>query len=254
MARQLRPRKSRPSYAYMAGYSDEDGAGPSATIPSLEDEGDSGSDFVMDEAPVSPADPDEALGFDDDDDDMEVDDLLLRDDDSVVFHEEPPSKGKRKAKPKSTKPISESRKIASLPAAPGLSRSSNRQMYALPTPSVNHRHRAVSLFTRTGRVERLESPPNLFSPAKSIPTNNFTHNANITDRMNKAWGYNVGSGPLWELLEDRSWFKEAIWEEADVEKEESRRPKVHGDVGVKNGWTILDDEHVPYISNTKEFH
>jgi transcription factor C subunit 6 len=242
MARQLRPRKARPSYAYMAGYTDEDGAGPSATVPSFEDEGDSGSEFVMDEAPVSPTDPDEALRFDEDQDDMEVDDILLQDEDSAVFPEELPSKGKRKAKSKSTKPISESRKIASLPAALGLSRSSNRQTYALPTPSVNHRHRAASLFTRTGRVERLETPPDLFRPARLIPTNNFTHNANITDRVNKASGYNVGSGPLWEMLEDRAWYKEGIWEEADVESEGNRRPQVYGDVNVKSGWTILDTE------------
>lgn len=251
MARQLRPRKARPSYAHMAGYTDEDGAGPSAAVPSLEDE-DSGSDFVMDEAPVSPTGPDDAVEFDgDDDSNMEVDDLLLRDDDSIIFPSEPSGKGKRKAKPKSAKTVAESRKMASLPTTPGLSRSSNRQTYVLPTPSVHHRHRAVSLFTRMGRVERLETPPILFRPAKTIPTNNFTHSASITDRVNKAWGYNVGSGPLWELLEDRSWFKEAVWEEADVEVEEHRRPKVHEGVRLQSGWEILDDEHVNL--NVSEF-
>jgi transcription factor C subunit 6 len=247
MARQLRPRKTPTSYASMAGYVDDDGAGPSTSIPTLEEGADSGSDFVMDEAPISPTDPDDVLDFevDDDDDsraDMEVDALLLRDDDSAVFSIASPRKGKGKSTPKSAKIVTESRKFASVSAAHGLSRSSNRQMYALPTPSVHHRHRAVSLFTRKGRVERLESPPVLFNPPKSIPTNNFTHNANVTDRVNKAWGYNVGSGPLWELLEDRSWFKEAIWEETCVEKEERRRPTVYADVRVKSGWEILSEE------------
>jgi hypothetical protein len=41
-------------------------------------------------------------------------------------------------------------------------------------------------------------------------TNNFTQNSQVTDRVNKSCGFNVGWGPLWEMVEDRGWYKEAV--------------------------------------------
>ena len=126
-------------------------------------------------------------------------------------------------------------------SGPSLSRSSKRQQYTLPTPSVHHRHRAVPLYSRSGRVERLASHPSLFRPYDVVMTNNFTHNAKVTDRVNKSWGYNVGWGPLWDLVEDRGWYKEAIEGVPDIDTEANRRPKVYKEVQVKDGWEILNE-------------
>lgn len=60
----------------------------------------------------------------------------------------------------------------------------------------------------------------------------------------------MGPGPLWELLEDRGWYKEAIVSDAElgggvgVEKEVNRRPRVHGDVKVEDGLQVLNPEFV----------
>ena len=84
------------------------------------------------------------------------------------------------------------------------------KMYALPTPSVHHRHRAVPLYSREGRTERLTVRPSLFEPASLTLTSSFTERPIVSERVNKAWGFNVGCGPLWDLAEDRGWYKEAI--------------------------------------------
>ena len=126
-------------------------------------------------------------------------------------------------------------------SGPSLSRTSKRQQYILPTPSVHHRHRAVPLYSRAGRVERLASHPSLFRSYDVVITNNFTHNAKVTDRVNKSWGYNVGWGPLWDLAEDRGWYKEAIEGVPDMDAEANRRPKVYKDIKVKDGWEILNE-------------
>ena len=75
-------------------------------------------------------------------------------------------------------------------------------------------------------------------------TNNFTHNAKVTDRVNKSWGYNVGCGPLWDLVEDRGWYKEALEGVPDMDTEANRRPKVYKNINVKGGWEILDEKYV----------
>lgn len=133
-------------------------------------------------------------------------------------------------------------------SGPSLSRTSKRQQYILPTPSVHHRHRAVPLYSRAGRVERLASRPSLFRSYDVVMTNNFTHNAKVTERVNKSWGYNVGWGPLWDLVEDRGWYKEAVEGISDTDTEANRRPKVYKDVQVKDGWEILNQTDVlPYL-------
>lgn len=75
-------------------------------------------------------------------------------------------------------------------------------------------------------------------------TNNFTQSSQVTDRTNKAWGYNVGSGPLWELVEDRGWYKEALPDESDVGREVNRRPVVYEDQQVIPGWFVLNSRYV----------
>jgi transcription factor C subunit 6 len=78
-------------------------------------------------------------------------------------------------------------------------------------------------------------------------TNNFTFNRKVQDRVSKAWGYNVGPGPLWELLEDRGWYKETTEVEDSVERDANRRPRVHENVKVKTDWQILNAEYVFYV-------
>ena len=121
-----------------------------------------------------------------------------------------------------------------------------RQQYSLPMPSVHHRHRAVPLFTDMTRVERLTSPPRIFGPNAVAWTNNFTSSPRATDRIQKAWGYNVGDGPIWELVEDRGWYKEAYTDSVPGNEfgEAKRRPSVYQDIRVRDGWTLLTREYV----------
>jgi transcription factor C subunit 6 len=103
---------------------------------------------------------------------------------------------------------------------------------------MRQRHRAIPLFSRAGLIERLDSPPVPygFGSPKTTNTNNFTATQAVVDRVTKALGHNTGNGPIWELLEDRSWFKEG-----EQESEGKRRPIVYEHVCVKSGWEILGD-------------
>ncbi|KAG1734326.1 hypothetical protein EDB19DRAFT_1896481 [Suillus lakei] len=106
---------------------------------------------------------------------------------------------------------------------------------------VHHRHRAMPVFLRKEKVERLDAPPTLFNPPNVVPTNSMTSEQILTDRISKAWGYNVGPGPVWNIMEDRSCFKEALEGEENSTNESCRRPRVHQGVGVKSGWTRLNE-------------
>ncbi|RXW16627.1 hypothetical protein EST38_g9226 [Candolleomyces aberdarensis] len=243
MSRQLRPRKSRPSYAALAGLDGDNAvAGPSNQV--FDESGDSGSDFAPEKG--------EKRGIGDDEDaigeEVAEDEFVPEESVSSKPSKRAPrgaSKGKGKAKKATTSAI--------LAPAASLPRTSRRQMHMLPTPSVHHRHRATPLFSRAGFVERLISPPSLFGPINVTATNAFTHNTQITDRVNKAWGYNVGPGPLWQLTEDRRWFKEAITTGKDVDCERNRRPRVYPDVPVKNGWKVINkSEAAVYLPTANE--
>ena len=121
------------------------------------------------------------------------------------------------------------------------------KMYALPTPSVHHRHRAVPLYSREGRTERLTVRPSLFEPASLTLTSSFTERPIVSDRVNKAWGFNVGYGPLWDLAEDRGWYKEAITTGNNTDTEAKRRPRVYPDIRVQDGWEIMSLEYVTFF-------
>lgn len=253
MARALRPRKSKPSYVAMAGLDLDDDAnisdatpkaGPSKK-PIYNEETDSGSDFSPEkQAVLSQEEPDE-------DEDEVLNDPEADEDEDFELGNKPQvlvTKPKeRQASKAKFSHVEIPRSVISGPSIPSIPRGAKRQMYVLPAPSVHHRHRAVPLHSRTGRVERLASKPSLFKPYDVIMTNNFTQNPKVTDRVNKSWGYNVGSGPLWELVEDRGWYKEAIESIPDMDREEYRRPRVYQNIGVKNGWEILNQEYVAYI-------
>lgn len=233
--RALRPRTSRPSYAAL--FEDEDGAGPSH-LPGRDADDDSESDFQIPDAASSVEDPDEEDGSASDDalahqSDSDMQDIIQT---TVI----------------TSKSSGRTRKSPSKPHAPagtillgsGLSRNAGgKRVYALPTPSVNHRHRAVPLFIRTGQVERLiKEPKSIFEPLQIVPTNNFTSEHNVTYRLSKSWGYNIGPGPLWDLAEDRACFKEELEvEDNEMHTEATRRPQVYSDISVQDGWKILDE-------------
>ncbi|KAJ7645548.1 hypothetical protein DFH06DRAFT_1333191 [Mycena polygramma] len=262
MARALRPRKSQPSYATAFALEDDEVDGQPVAGPSRKavvDEDDSESDFSP-EKEVTHVDPDEdelsadASGVDEP---LDPDDDLALGDDSIAFSTAKPrptaggsnrAKGAPKAPKAAKKVVSEVVVMPSLGSGSGIARTSKRQIYVLPTPSVHHRHKAVPLYSKTARVERLAAKPLLFGPPVTAPTHNFTHSPAVTNRVNRGWGFNVGPGPLWDLAEDRGWYKEGVVPEGDVETEAKRRPVTHPGIRVKPGLQIISlNEATPYL-------
>ncbi|EIN07154.1 hypothetical protein PUNSTDRAFT_104680 [Punctularia strigosozonata HHB-11173 SS5] len=249
MSRSLRPRRSRPSYAALFQYEDEQGEGSSAPKMVIDEEGDSGSDFSPEGG-----DAEDAEGETDPDPD---DGLLSASDDIPSEGSDDSATPSSKKKSKSGKSTSSSgpyiiRERPQAKHAPGLSRpSTSRNMYALPNPTVHLRHRPATLHHRPHPVERLTEIPTPFSSPKTVLTSSGTAaGTTVAERVSKAWGYNVGPGPLWELLEDRSWYKEAHQSSADDAK---RRPMVYQDLKVKEGLRILNpDEARAYTPHSGE--
>lgn len=240
MTRQLRPRKSLPKYTTVAGIdseeeADENRAGPSS-VPLRDLSDDSESDFNPEKVLNIPDGNKEPEDNEDEDAEGELEEAMDEDvsfiPPSVIEAKLPSKKSRGKAKEKQEGPT----KTVVGP------RSSKRQNYILPTPSVHHRHRAVPLYSRTGRVERLTAAPNLFAPPSISMTNGCTENTKVSDRVNKAWGYNVGPGPLWDMSEDRGWYKEAISTGGDIESDGKRRPRVYSTVLVRSGWQVLSQQ------------
>ncbi|KAL1741425.1 hypothetical protein HDZ31DRAFT_66944 [Schizophyllum fasciatum] len=252
MSRTLRPRKSKPTYTFAPAIDDDGegqtpGAGPSRRKAA--DDDDSESEF---EPPAQNDDNTGAGGHDEDEDDF-VEDEADADGDDDLENDAAGDAGPTLATParSASKPRKRSKTVNPTYTAPsasmksvgsvGLSRVSRRQMYSLPTPSVKHRHRAIPLYTHTGRVERLTKPPVVFGASSIAACNNFTFDKKVVDRASKAWGYNVGAGPVWDMVEDRSWFKEgAPLTREPYLSEGARRPVVHQHVRVKSGCKVLE--------------
>lgn len=241
MGRQLRPRKSQPNYAALASLETDDEnelsrAGPSTRTkskPVYVDDGESESDFELqgDEK----AENVQESGEEDDEEDNEDDEIDEIDDEDEALVEK--KGGKAKSTPlKLRKPTARWKGKESATSTPKTS----TKKKSSSTPSIHHRHRAVPLYTPIERVERLTTRPKLFSPPSITLTNGYTTNTKISDRVSKSWGFNVGAGPLWDLAEDRGWYKEAITTGSDTETEAKRRPRVYTLVGVKEGWEILN--------------
>ncbi|XP_006457753.1 hypothetical protein AGABI2DRAFT_114796 [Agaricus bisporus var. bisporus H97] len=249
MTRQLRPRKAKPSYLLVADRDEASDASPGETSRmNVDDDGSSGSEFSPEnnkdvaeqtqqaEEEAEESTPDDKVEFEVEESPMN----LITDMDLDVI----PLTSTSKAKGKGKAPAKKGNGHPSL--GPSLTKT-RRQMYTLPTPSTHHRHRAIPLYRRDGRAERLKQRPELFRAPSIVMTNGIS-NDKVMERVNKAWGYNVGSGPLWEMAEDRGWFKEAelLGNGGDLEAE--RRPVVHSAVRVKNGWRILTkEEAAPYL-------
>ncbi len=243
MSRQLRTRASRPNYASLAGLGlEDDAAGPSQPVESDA----SGSEFEPDAVQEQQAEADE-------DDDMALEDAEGEEDDvaesasvaprrrrtastrepSLAYGESVSAAPRRK----SAQPKASAKRSVML--VPGLAHTSNRQTHALP--SLHHRHRPMGIYKKENKTERLTKPPVLFQPASTTSTNAWASSSTVTDRVNKSWGYNVGPGPIWELLEDRTWFKEACSSSKSSEKE--LRPRVHQDI-VMNRIQVLTAQYV----------
>jgi len=226
MTRQLRPRKSRTNYAALADFdTDEEKqarAGPSS-INTHADITEVESDF-MPEKNEEKAKEREDLGEDIAEDDAGENGAKVKPESGSLTNNSPSGKQSSKAGKNATR------------------QGQKRSQYALPTPLVNHRHRGVPLFSRSARVERLAEPPKLFGPTSTVLTTSFTNSSKVTDRVSKAWGFNVGPGPLWQLAEDRGWFKEAEVIGNDVELERKRRPRVYREVRVRAGLELLGAE------------
>lgn len=148
--------------------------------------------------------------------------------------------------------------------------------HVLPNPNIHHRHRPVPLFsgpTATAtpapvstsistsaamlRVERLQHAPLLFVPNETVPTNAYASSPLLTRRVGKAWGTSIGAGPVWQIVEDLGWFREAeklkpgavseqqasgeaavepTSEPEPVYDERRRRPRVYADIVPPVGW------------------
>lgn len=225
MGRQLRPRKSRLSYATLGENDTEDDQNkPGPSYTGVDDVEPNESDFVPDKdtrgEEETQKDEEDILEENEEDKSMEV------------LEKTAPKKSSRNANLRGKGKSAVSR----TESAP---RNSKRLSYSLPAPLVHHRHRAVPLFSRQGSVERLTERPRLFSSYSVCLTNSSTKAPTIMDRVTKSWGYNVGPGPLWDLIEDRGWFSEAELTGNDVDFEAKRRPRVYRDVFVREGWESL---------------
>ncbi|KZT23993.1 hypothetical protein NEOLEDRAFT_1170475 [Neolentinus lepideus HHB14362 ss-1] len=229
MDRELRPRKARPSYAALLELEGDE----TQRAQVLEElEADSGSDFAPEIAVESAVEDDEEEA-----DELDEEEGELEEKEESLPPE--PKRQKGKGKDTGTNMTVEQRPKATVKLTSGLSRPSNRQMHALPTPSSNHRHRATPIFWRQGKVERLLSPPKLFTSPHATSVLSSTAHPAIASRIGKAWGYNVGPGPLWDMMEDRAWYKEAVADKDKEENERYRRPRVYRDLKTPGDIQIL---------------
>ena len=239
MSRTLRTRATRPNYASLAGLgSDDEGAGPSSSAHIIESDA-SGSEFEPDVAPEQQAQDDaEDMAFDDDPAEAEHDENESASAAAPRRRKRAaPSRAKSSALDFASASVAPRRKSAQPKAAsakrvvtlvPGLSHPSNRQQHALP--SLHHRHRSLGIYRKKGKIERLAQPPVLFAEDVTVQTNACGSDQTVSDRVNKSLGYNIGPGPLWELMEDRTWFKEAFGGDKTTEGE--RRPRVYASVAL----------------------
>ena len=258
MTRQLRIRKVRPSYAELAGFADEPSdamenhAGPSTLFEAAMDNEKELEPAPGDEDEDGEGDEDQDAQYDEEDDTIEPDE----------FHEKPAKvvhRTIRTAASASTSTKSRTKRPTAKGKGTGKAKAESTEgttvsgvrrpkgkMYALPTPSVHHRHRAVPLYSREGRTERLTARPSLFEPPSLTLTSSFTERPKVSEQVNKAWGFNVGHGPLWDLAEDRGWYKEAITTGNNTDTEAKRRPRVYSDIRIQDGWEIMSLEYVPF--------
>lgn len=244
MPRTLRPRTSQPNYAKLLSFDDDDGDDAEPSRKVVEEDVDSGSEFATDAAressPDAALDANGANDVDDEEDDVPAQAVKT----PKRLSPKKPTTLTSKQKGGATRNVTAIWQTKSAGATPALLRPAVRQNYVLPTPGAHHRHRLVPIYSRTEQVERLLAPPKPFEPNHVIPTNSFSVSKTITDRVSKSWGYCVGSGPIWELLEDRAWYKETVRNTDTPERESLRRPVVYGTLRSSRNVQLLDSRSV----------
>ncbi|KAG9318901.1 hypothetical protein JVU11DRAFT_1011 [Chiua virens] len=266
MPRELRARKPRPSYANYETEDQENAAGPSKVQLVDESEDDSGSEFEPDKGyrisknvPSSEEDEDVNMGDVKELVEPEVEQTLKRtrktaSSSSRVREPQAPMTSpssspvitplktrKEQSRHKLPPKVHQVSRTTSSMSTPPVATPRAPKIYALPTPSAHHRHRAIPVFLREETVERLDEPPLLFKEPHIVPTNSMTTDQSLTERVSRAWGFNVGAGPIWQIMEDRSCYKESIYSDAGSEKESSRRPRVYQNISVRDGWEVLNN-------------
>lgn len=108
--------------------------------------------------------------------------------------------------------------------------------------SKDHRHRPSGLWYPPSDVYRLSKVPKLFVQPLVVPTTS-TEDLRVAHRARKAWMYCVSTGPCWELLEDRAFFKEEyVSYNASLGQGRRIRPQVYPG--------ISSSEYFKYISPT----
>ncbi|KAG8967024.1 hypothetical protein FRC03_010871 [Tulasnella sp. 419] len=228
MPRELRTRKNRPSYANLfAALTDDDDAARGEDTPSevtsntknpprAESEA-SGSDFAPPSAGESPEeDLDEIL--DENDEDENENDSVASEVDGSVLEVNPRSGTDERSWPIALggPTTTEVSKLKSLPAPSrneakqGLSTSRPSKASSAAVSSTLHRDRPWPAWIAPGRTIRLKRRPGLFeeTTAELVRTTNSLLDERLAVRLAKAWSHDVGYGPVWELVEDRGWFKE----------------------------------------------
>ncbi|KAG9226490.1 hypothetical protein CCMSSC00406_0005843 [Pleurotus cornucopiae] len=230
MTRSLRPRTSRPSYSLLAGLDGDDGDGPSQVLEEM----DSGSDF----APVQEDPKSSAKDIDASDSDGGGSDVSVEKPE-IVRITKPVRPAANKGEMKQSAPRASV--VAASSSVGGLLGTARRHMYTLPATRAQHRHRAPPLFIQAGATLRLTKAPELFDDPSVTETNAFNYSPETARKLGKAWGHSIGPGPVWDLLEDRGWFKEAQSEDIT---ESSRRPRVYHDLKITNSWEVLDEVQV----------
>ncbi len=234
MSRSLRPRTSRPSYSLLAGLDGDDADGSSQILEEM----DSGSDF----APVQ-EDAKNAKAIDASESDGGGSNVSVEKPE-IVRITKPVRPAANKGKMKQSTPRTTVVVPSASSSAGGLLGAARRHMYTLPATRAQHRHRAPPLFIQPGATLRLTKAPELFAAPSVTETNTFNYSPEIARKLGKAWGHSIGPGPVWDLLEDRGWFKEAQTEDI---AESSRRPRVYHDLKITSSWEVLDDVYVSPI-------
>ncbi len=298
MSRQLRPRKTRQSYTSL--FQDEDEqeniSGPSRQGPGVQQEDDSRGDFAPPVPAEEAANTDEDESDDGDGRGAEVE-SSPESNSSTRRSKKKSSASQRKArniginmakakrtqKAKATHSLNNPAPAAEPDAATRRSTAPTATLgtstrHALPNPNIHHRHRpvplvsgpttAASTFASASapisavmlNVERLRHAPLLFAPNETIPTNAYASSPLLTRRVGKAWGTGVGAGPVWQIVEDRGWFKgaekskpglapqqqvsgeaavvEPVSGQEQVYDERRRRPRVYAEVVLPENWAV----------------
>ena len=217
-----RPKRNRPSYAeiFQPIFSDEE-----ITVANVVGESDSEADSAFDPivgaegkyAAESPSDEEELDGLVYE----ETSESVISIDDGPVL---PEGSKSRKRGSKSTAalnaatptPGAQNLLSVSRPHRPGISVTPN-------LPSKDHRHRPNGLWAPPSDVYRLLAPPNPLSQSEIVRTNPADH-PSVMQRIKKAWAHSSGTGPVWELLEDRAFFKEE-WVDYDPSSRRGRKQR-----------------------------